>query len=159
MHSSRQAPTVRGRRACASGLCWEEHTGPHMAQGGIQSKGPSGVQGQHQKEAQYNQGLGRACRHVARGKGDSGQPHRLGPQSPHGTWPGYQVLTTPVRPRQERLRLKGVRKPRSSRLPLGPWSEVAKEGERMFCVEQIPTQLCWPPCPFAGRQPVITSSA
>lgn len=35
VHSRCRAPTVRGHRACASGLCWEEHRGPHTAQGGI----------------------------------------------------------------------------------------------------------------------------
>lgn len=60
-----RAPMANGHLACASGLCWEEHTGPYMAQGGKKNKGLSAPKGQHPKEARYNQGLGRACWHMA----------------------------------------------------------------------------------------------
>lgn len=76
------------------------------------------------------------------------------------SWLGCQVLTrvtgSPPTPPATCERGYGWRGPR---LPPGPWSEVAEERQRVFCRVQVPTRLCWPPRPSAGRQPFITASA
>lgn len=75
----------------ASSSSWEGHKGTSQPTSEHKVKDPLGNEGNYKRRPRYGKGLGGACWHMARSKGDSDQQHRLGPVD-LGMWASERYL-------------------------------------------------------------------